>query len=444
MSIVDLHCHVFNADDVPVKGMLQARNAPAWVAGFLDKVLQGLTKDATKKRSASKIISDQEIVDTFKDVMDRDYPDYADSFQDYLDMKDSGETCEKKAVVRKLQLPHFQGYIEWLMLIVRDHRTIIRKLVKQFPDINLFVPLIVDMDHWLENDSANVSIADQVNILEKISREPEFSGKLHGFVPFDPYKQARFYKTNEGSAPLSIIKKAIENQGFIGVKVYPAMGYLPVENKKFLGMQYDEFDFDRAFDELFDYCQTNDVPITTHCSPGGAEAYKRSGFWGNPGFWTSVLEKYKKLRVNFAHFGGAQETINSFERSWAWNIVNLMKYENVYTDLGYFTPICNSENFSKYRGFFKTLVSKKPVAFDRVCYGSDWQMIVVEANQKKYYQKMKEVITDLCNFSSTPGKAFEGIMGKNALTFLGLDENGKNYHRLKAFYQDRDLPFWLS
>ncbi len=432
--VIDVHCHIFNADDVPIKGMLRARNFPDWFARLLDRVLQKMAPSGANFRAISinkNTITDDQIDDLIKEVASED-----DEIREQLE----GSDIEPSEKVRGAT-PF--GFISWLRTIIKGNSQIANIMMKQFREVDLFIPLIIDMELWLKDKVVVPYNTQIVNIGEVCKRA---KGKLHPFVPFDPLRQVLAEKDNDSNnkTPMNLVMDAIENKGYLGVKVYPAMGYLPFDNAKFLPGIVNSDKFDQAFDRLFTYCEDMGVPITTHCSPGGAEAYERSGQWGHPSFWEPVLKKHPKLKIDFAHFGGGKETLKATERSWAWEIAKLMEsYPNVYTDLGYYACLCNSEDSRKYTDFFKTIYSKHPVISERMMYGSDWQMICVESGQKQYYTSVSQAVEFMCKAAGASSSAIDDVLGLNAMRFLGLSD-GQNRQRILSFYSEStEKPVWL-
>lgn len=62
-----------------------------------------------------------------------------------------------------------------------------------------------------------------------------YPGECHAFFPFCPWRQVHFDKAaDKGSLenPLALIEEAIDHHGFVGVKLYPPMGFRPWNNKK--------------------------------------------------------------------------------------------------------------------------------------------------------------------------------------------------------------------
>jgi len=194
--VVDSHCHIFNADDVPVEGMMRARKIPGFVSVLIDRLLQGLAPGYGVAPS-SPVSAD----------------DRAHALVNRLLASDD----EIKRLFRDAQ-PHIRlhdgiDYITWAKVITGSRRRITQTMLDQFGEVDIFIPLMVDMELWL-NDPIKTSIPQQIVEIEKLIRA--FPGCIHPFAPFCPRRAVR----NAGTAgdPLIFVKDAIENRGFIGVK----------------------------------------------------------------------------------------------------------------------------------------------------------------------------------------------------------------------------------
>ena len=67
-----------------------------------------------------------------------------------------------------------------------------------------------------------IALAEQVAILTR--------GRVHGYAPFDPFKQVAHELRPETMSPLQLVKSAVTGRGCIGVKIYPPMGFAPYGN----------------------------------------------------------------------------------------------------------------------------------------------------------------------------------------------------------------------
>lgn len=127
--------------------------------------------------------------------------------------------------------------------------------------------------------------------------------------------------------------RSIGSHYFIGIKVYPPLGFDPWpdnDKKEMVKVRY-----------LYQFCVDNNVPITSHCSPGGFLVSNEYKNYSSPNKWEQVLNSYPDLRLNLAHFGGEEMG------KWRDKIVELIlcgKYANFYTDISYQGVHKNSYN----------------------------------------------------------------------------------------------------
>ena len=313
--------------------------------------------------------------------------------------------------------------------------------------ITIFTPSLMDMGLWLGNPSP-YRMSDQVAVMSKIARLWE--GRILPFISYDPWRQAF---GAEGGAdcgkPLQWVQEAVEKHGFVGVKIYPQMGFYPIGNRdekswpkkrqtwKALnpaGKRDFGAKLDNALEELYLWCEKNAVPLMAHGSKsmGAAGGY---GKRGAPKYWAKVLERHRKLRLNLGHFGGWK----GVERAAGWTrkIAELMHgYDHVYADVADFERISEDKNQEKFARGLRKLIEKFPVVEHRILYGSDWFM----ETSDKYFS----------NFDATFKRAElaplrEKFFGGNAAEFLGLHKGNKARERLEEFYCRQNItPAWIE
>lgn len=172
---------------------------------------------------------------------------------------------------------------------------------------------------------------------------------VHPLTAFDPLRyvletRGRNFNSPPPGSALALVKEAIETQGFVGVKVYPPMGFLPTGNADMVsrlgefkrelkrawgkrardvfyaaGLRDDDDDnvevdiqgtaLDGALDAFYAYCAAKNVPIMAHTSRSQGTfydnaAWKAADLAADPLLWKPVLDKYPTLRLNMAHAGG--------------------------------------------------------------------------------------------------------------------------------------------
>ncbi len=83
-------------------------------------------------------------------------------------------------------------------------------------------------------------------------------GRIFPFCPYDPRRPDC----------LDHVKKAMDTQGFVGVKLYARCGWMPYNNGALHGPTVGAT-LDARLDEFYTYVTANDIPILNHTSPTG-------------------------------------------------------------------------------------------------------------------------------------------------------------------------------
>lgn len=265
----------------------------------------------------------------------------------------------------------------------KSQEDILRDIIKEYPAGTRFCILPMDMK-FMEAGPVEQSYTDQLEELAQIHRKPEFKDIVLPFIFVDPRRQGIF----------EIVKHYIETEGFGGIKMYPPLGYYP---------------FDARLDQIYAYAEKNGIPITTHCSRGGVyyqgkitgdmlthpmtgqhlKRTKNSDFtdvYTDPDNYEYVLKRFPKLKLNLAHFGGADEWRKYIrmdkEVSWYFKVIYLMrKYPNVYADISYtlYDPAFYPQ--------LKLILSNAELQ-SRVLFGSDFYMVEQETTEADFWKNM--------------------------------------------------------
>ncbi len=501
LPVIDAHCHIFNARDIPAIHFITKVFVPQYAVNL---------SAANKRRLAS------EISDFASQALGR-----TPSFEQeraVLEARLAGEP-ELAALAGSPALPKFARGSDRSSFgaDVADNITAVRNLIailtgfrhKNFealsatnalsrPDtgVALFTPAMVDMDFWLgaggESESSVGDLgtdasslrqnapARQVELMEMIQRL--YPGRCHGFVSFCPWRQVDDLHHNatvgEGSGrrrqtALETVQDAILNRGFLGVKLYPPMGFAPLGNAALPPGAFPDAladtpyarDFGTLLDEallgLYRFCVTNDVPVMAHGAPSnGAGAFTNSAgrkmdyaLRAHPEGWRKVLEQpgLSALKLNFAHFGGSRDTGERPE--WRATIGAMMDaYPNIYTDLSHYPEML----MDSYTGtgqrcsaaaraldpirkeFLKSEAGVKRAR--RMLYGSDWSML----SKEFYYADYLPVVAHMYRrkiygVGQGAEKNAQAFLSYNAAEFLGLRAGEKARTRLEAWYARHGL-----
>lgn len=214
----------------------------------------------------------------------------------------------------------------------------------------------------------------------------------------------------------ALMVQAIEKENFAGVKLYCPNGYSPL---------------DPRLEPVYQYCLLNNIPITAHCSYGGfatlenkinvnGAIYKNNKvqqFTGelrfskkitakggveeralalnHPALWDEVLQKYKGLKLNLAHFGikGGESMEERFE--WSNLILEMMlKHENLYTDLSCMT---DKKNITHLWELASNADQECPFDLkitDRILFGTDFWLSMIFNDMEEYMNNFELVFAD--------------------------------------------------
>ena len=350
---------------------------------------------------------------------------------------------QRRAVTRTL---------ETLYVAAHGRAAIAATLAQAFPAVSLFTPALVDYDAW-SDDRAPTPLWQQILVQEQIARlaaagrvgRPD--ARFHPFVAFDPRRQvegpsreaaARPAPLGPGSTALEMVAHAVESRGFLGVKVYPPVGFAPIDNATLQPRLAFAGGLDRALASLYGYCAAGEVPILTHASPSNEYAVGLR-FLAEPVRWAPVLERFPTLRLNLGHFGGDL-------RAWTEGVVALMeRYPNVYADLSNSALVYDDRYAAQLQALLGDLLTRHPAIKRRLMYGSDWWLSMLDPEAGHAVERFQAVLGGLLG-----PEGMADLMGRNAMRFLGLlDEQnrpraGSAARRLRAFYAGAPRPAWLA
>lgn len=281
----------------------------------------------------------------------------------------------------------------------------------------------------------------------------QFPGRLLPFFGVHPDRPGH----------LDELKRAVETKGFVGVKLYPSLGY--------------SVDSD-PMRKVYDYCLSMDLPVLLHCGHGGFYRKTEAIELCNPGQWTDVLADYPGLRVCFAHFGGweALGMRHCFNENWPppenpdaepkdnWGkqIYDFMvRYPNVYTDLAKHVAMFDDAGHARtYFDTMRELIGSNAIG-NRILFGTDAWLLRLDMPFKSYWQLWKDHAGSAWDAITVDGpKAFLGFEGPapsdwraNLRRYVAhMEEQRQHVGRQPApwlaqavaapFTSDRDPPDW--
>lgn len=443
--VVDAHCHIFNASDLPIGGFLKGV-----ILGGIDFPFGPLFELLDFRLRQGAVSYDEEKA-FLEDVLRSGHkPDRVpveknaeDTYTAFLaHLKTNKPNLYEETVTALREGPPEEeragGPVsraaEWISLLTESRYNIFASLTQTFPEVSLFTPAMVDLNLWLD-DTIDTPIPKQIELYGLLTRVWE--GRMHPLVAFDPLRDA-LAEMNGGSSPFEWVQDAVLNQGFVGVKLYPPMGFQPLNNTKLDPKEPFATGIEASLLRLYDWCEANDVPIMAHTA---ARSGSQRGFEerANPRHWGDVLERFPALRLNLAHFGDDRDFVSDKKQSWTWFIGELMEtYPHVYADTGFHDIglVASNSFVGRYFDELGELFSNFPEARGRLMYGSDWEMILLSARNEEYLKRYST------RFNQSFREELPNFMGYNALSFLGLDgSDSGNRSRLLAFYERNDIPF---
>ena len=345
----------------------------------------------------------------------------------------------------------------WGLLLTKPRHEIFKRYLATYAqgryELLMITPATVDFSYWLGKERVERHKA-QVEHMSRISSSFE-DVPLHGFVGFDPLRQVFATAIDKRDwAPMKLVKEATENYGFVGVKLYPPMGFFPIGNR---GKNFPEDVFpkestdkklgerlDAALLELYSYCSSNGVPIMTH-SMNSQQANQDFGKRANPVYWQPIFDNHKfaGLKINFAHFGDFNKKPADMENSWEWSLGEMIRDKSdagIFADLSYFDPAFRpSLKYTSADKMYLNALSKWFEKFDPNCehvaFGSDWSMIWKDYGHENYISNMEECMKSI----GCDEKMLDNFFYKNAVRFLGLRPGEKGRLRIEKWANMRNL-----
>lgn len=492
VAAIDVHCHVFNASDLPIEGFLRrvvfedyseqleasfGMPSPltgliAALVGFLDVGVITAKGELEALRSQDAGFSEpfdpfsQAAVDDLADALEKvlggnlgpdamqDIPLEAEAFRIALEFELSLQAAAQPesdgflGVFEEMAVQVFRsgGLIgqtfRWAAVLRGSRLSIVEELHKLYAprgEVCLFAPALVDFNAWLADEPTS-SPASQIEVMEEVQSQASqrLGILLHSFASFDPWRHAMH--AVDKASPLDLAKVAVEERGFLGVKLYPPMGFFPTNNEQSRGTlpvfapEGLAGKIDVALEELYEWAEEMEVPLLAHASNGngsGPDYASRA----NPANWGPVLEKHPRLRICLAHFG--EFRVDAEGKFWEDNVGELMaRYDNVFADLSYLHSLVGtgSGRAATIEGLERILAGNARSA-DRLVYGSDWIMLGREPGHESYLSSVERCLRD-AGFSSG---AIDRVRRGNAIDFLGLSKGRPSRVRIDAWRRARGL-----
>ncbi len=340
--------------------------------------------------------------------------------------------------------------IRWAGLLTRPRLDILAELDRLYGGpglIRIFSPSLVDFGAWFVTAETVSPIEDQIEVVAAIARRYTDALVLP-FAPFCPLRAALEREDDPQADPLRHIKRAVLELGFLGVKLYPPMGFRPIGNDSSLSWvprkpEGGAVVLDQELEALYRWCIENEVPLKAHANNSIA-AGPNTGRFADPAGWQVLMRdrRFGDLQLNLAHFGGFNESeprrLFTSPGDWEETLAEMVgEFPNLYFDLGYWTEAAQGEGDQRTRVIAQTraLLDRSPLMIERMMYGSDWSMIGREPGHPAYLAGILASLEELGLDSAQTEK----VMGGNAARYLGLDRGGKQRARLDVAYADHPI-----
>lgn len=278
----------------------------------------------------------------------------------------------------------------------KTQEDVFNNLREAYPDGTRFVALTLNLEHMGAGE-CKVDYKTQLDEVVRLKRK--YPDSLLPFLCLDP----RMNPQRFGGNNLVEIAKRYIDQGFIGIKLYPALGFYPN---------------DPALYPVYKFAEANGVPILMHCDRGGA--FFRSGQAGHPPArfsypWLNldgtqsdddysdnylepltielllngdphlgIAAKFPTLKICLAHFGSVGDIQagpaipEGKTNNWYETIKKLIQtYPNVYADVSYtlFSPEARAKIFDD--------IKQSPKLASRVLFGTDFYLTERELPEKE-------------------------------------------------------------
>ncbi|RWO88572.1 amidohydrolase family protein [Mesorhizobium sp.] len=506
--VTDVHCHVFNAHDLPVRGFVQRvvfgdaeatvvphespevnRALAPWIGAVLVRqLLTGAAPSAEMElrtieaqadagiESAPSMDSDvATLAEALRATMSESF---SQSFENLpaFERQVSGATAgyfmrrlaeEAGQSEDSLLSPEMGAdpysdmarsllsgdgkisrYFRWAALFNSPRRKIVAEIERLFggPDrVRLFTPALIDFSHWLDEEPRS-NLESQIRVMERIQRL-ERRSMVHCFVAYDPWREVADQEIGGTNTALDLVKWAINDMGFIGVKLYPPMGFMPAGNEG-SNLAYPERagdipqftrKLDEALDNLFSWASSQGVPIMAHSADSNGAGPGYSGR-ASPANWKPVLLKYPELRLNLAHFGGFEKSVAGGE-DWENIRVALVSSgaKNLFADVGFLSEILPDHStpaeMQRLSAAFASYVTNSDPNVERLMFATDWIMLGQEAGFSDYF----EVVDRFTQAAGITDEKRQRFLGGNAQRFLGLRNQEPARTRLEGYYQAKHM-----
>ncbi|UPT69953.1 MAG: amidohydrolase [Flavobacterium sp. JAD_PAG50586_2] len=414
--VFDAHCHLFDGDCINVKYM-----ATRMIAGAVGRFKEWVWRLVTGKpyTSDESLLSTKQMVEMVYEnpmiIQDKDLPSALDRMEKELD--------QMEIEAKTIESIHSFGLIEF----IKRYRTIIRllrsgsmKSVYNTFEQNYAIHQVLNYREGGNKKLLTVALGMDLNsgwegsvpkTWEEQNTELAFLSKSQPVLPYLPVDPRRENLYEE-------FLKAFDqrNPQFFGVKCYPALGYLPADERLM---------------PIFKICEQKNIPVMTHCGGESVSTFEspihvnrlgekieindlkrkhRARKLNEPKEWEYVLEEYKDLRLCLGHYGGSSAWENDPDTAHRIpEILDMMdRYDNLYADFSF-----NLKSLTAIKNFRNKLFTDDAqgnLMKERSLFGTDFWVIL----------PISDLITDQHNFVVETEGLLNELLKINVLKYMKL------------------------
>jgi predicted TIM-barrel fold metal-dependent hydrolase len=484
LQLVDAHCHLFNITDLPAASFSQIvffhdhEKKGGWnpaelaLREALDGIEAILSTGVTTAAREAQLGPGLELFEPQTAAL-------SPSEEQSLEAQQRKAEAALAQLPRVEQLfgcdeapgpsPSLRSIVTWLRDLRARRSEMTRRLAAGHAtsgyNSRLLCPALVDYSNWLVQKLRS-PLPDQMRVGGVVGANTQLP-PVHGYMAFDPLRRAlvreRLPVVDGTWDPLALVREALVSHGFIGVKLYPPMGFQASGNASSNNTYPPHIEaafgssaavgsaLDESLDELWQLCEELDAPVMAHAHNSN-EAGAGYGRRADPTYWVAVAKKHPNVRIMLAHFGSFRTPAAgrpvprcsagvSFEDSWEAVIGQFVRSNpnsNLYADVSYLAEVFHPAERERSRLRFQRYLQFDPGA-EHLIFGSDWVMLGIE----KGWLDPRGYARQVASFLHDVGLDADGVnrvMYSNSLKFLGLNPATRTRTRLAHFYAGHGIP----
>lgn len=474
-TVVDAHCHLFNITDLPASSFIQvsylddyeqSSAAGPWLKRAERLLQRGVPTAADELSSIGRGWKSTGSVEKLSREEERE-------LDEAIDDAGSARASAASATFRDPRClpeggagpaPNLRSIVHSYRNLRASRHRLSQRLVRSYAAEGvrpaLLCPALVDYSHWLSQPLRSDLVA-QVRVMGALARQPDLP-PVHGYAPYDPLRHAMMLagkpRIDPPGDPLALLREAVNTHGFIGVKLYPPMGFRAGRNsgsgdryprrieEAFGGSDHVARALDAALELFWNEVEALGIGVMAHgawSNQGGCGFGRRA----DPYSWLPVFENRRGIPVMLAHFGGFStpsadpdagdrpEGELPFERSWEGTLARYIRRfpgAPIFGDISFLSEIWDRAGRDLARRRLQTYAEYDP-KYEHLVFGSDWIVLGLD----KRWDDRPGYATSVMAFLREAGISDEGlnnIMVNNALRFLQLQSGQRNRGRLEAFH----------